>query len=119
MRTERLYSGITPGSTLKPGPSVRIRRTHTPALVGAEGIVLRPRGFGQVSVRTESGLTLTTGITDLEVIPEDLSQQHLVLRKSPNEVIPFDLAAHEFQSTPGTGELQTDCTTTKERKNTL
>ena len=68
MRTERLYSGITPGSTLKPGTSVRIRRTHTPALEGAEGIVLRPRGFGQVSVRTESGLTLTTEIKDLEVI---------------------------------------------------
>jgi hypothetical protein len=82
--------------------------------------VLRPRGFGQVSIRTGSGLTITTDTKDLEVIPEDLSQQHLVLRKSPNEVIPFNLAAHEFQSTPGhPGELQTDCTTTKERKNTL
>jgi hypothetical protein len=68
MRTARLFSGITPGSTLKPGTPVRIRRTHTPALEGAEGTVLRPRGFGQVSVRTGSGLTITTDTKDLEVI---------------------------------------------------
>ena len=70
MRTERLYGNITPDSTLKPGTSVRIRRTHTPALEGAEGIVLRPRGFGQVSIRTGSGLTLTTDTKDLEVLEQ-------------------------------------------------
>jgi hypothetical protein len=70
MRTERLYGNITPGSTLKPGTSVRIRRTHTPALEGAEGIVLRPRGFGQVSIRTGSGLTITSSIKDLEVLEQ-------------------------------------------------
>ena len=68
MRTERLYSGITPGSTLKPGTSVRIRRTHTPALECVEGIVVRPRGFGQVAVRLGSGLTITSSIKDLEVL---------------------------------------------------
>ena len=70
MRTERLYGNITPGFTLKPGTSVRIRRTHTPALEGAEGIVLRPRGFGQVSIRTGSGLTITSSIKDLEVLEQ-------------------------------------------------
>ena len=68
MRTERLYSNITPGSTMKPGTPVRIRRTHTPELQGVEGRVLRPRGFGQASIRTGSGLTITSSIKDLEVL---------------------------------------------------
>ena len=70
MHTERLFSGITPGSNLRPGTPVRIRRTHTPELQGADGTVLRPRGFGQVSIRTGSGLTLTTDTKDLEVLEQ-------------------------------------------------
>ena len=68
MRTERLFSGMNPSRYLRPGTYVRIQRTNTPELQGVEGLVLRVRGLGQVSVRTSSGLTITTDTKDLEVI---------------------------------------------------